>query len=225
MPYLKNAAFAVLTCTVFMLAAAAASLSAAPPDALERWLPVLNATFTPWGLHGASYGGRRDAFVCGPAHTSAAGPGASDFDYPAAACPVLQSGTIFNFGSGEPRRTQIVYDPAHRIALYSSGCCAERYYVLAAGVKPPPSAVRQADLSGVVTARGISLGASLSDVIRAYGKAVPMTLTDAAGSHVAVLAYTTFTSDPVHSSQACGQYQTFAFRQDKVALIELYVGC
>jgi hypothetical protein len=216
------------TVLIAVLGAVLACTAAASPNqaqALGRWLPRLTASFTPWGQSKAAYGAPPDAFVCGGTNASPAPIKASGFEYPEATCPVLKTGTAFSFGSGEPQQSHVVYDPTHRIALFSTGCCAARSYALASGVPAPPGTVVQADLSGVRTNRGAALGMTLDEITRRYGKAVSFTVAGPGGSTVPVLTYTTFTSDPVHASQACGQYQTFAFRSNKVYLIELYVGC
>lgn len=199
------------------------ALNASAATSIGTWLPKIAPNFTPWGQAKAAYHGRFDGFVCANAPPA---PKASPtgFDYAMSRCPVLQGGTPTVFGSGEPQRGKAVYDAAHRIALSYSGCCAARSYVLAAGITPPPIAIRSADLSEVKTSRGIGLGMTMSDVVAAYGKAVPY-LAGTGASAVPVLSYTTFGSDPVHSSEACGQYQTFAFRAKKVVAIEIYTGC
>jgi hypothetical protein len=193
-----------------------------PNDALGRWLPNVVPKFVPWGLEKASYGGKYDSFRCGGGSPIATNT--REFDFAIGTCHALQNGTALNYGSGEPQRGRVLYDPAHRIALYYVGCCAGRTYVLAADVAPPPSSVRSADLSGVGTARGASLGMTIGDVMRAYGKAVPY-MAGSAGSVVPVISYTTFSSNPVQSSEPCGQYQTFAFKSKKVNVIQIYAGC
>jgi hypothetical protein len=203
----------------------AATLGATPSqnDALGRWLPNVVPNFVPWGQAKASYGGKFDSFRCGsglPITTKA-----QEFDFAIGTCRSLQDGTPLNFGSGEPQRGRVLYDPAHRIALYYVGCCAGRTYVLAADVARPPSSVRSADLRAVGTARGAALGMTMSDVIRAYGKATPYTASSG-GSVVPVISYTTFSSNPVRSNEAaCGQYQTFSFKNKKVIIVQIYVGC
>jgi hypothetical protein len=188
-------------------------------DAVGHWLPNVAPNFVPWGQAKARYGGRFDAFACGK---GAAVTGVTrDFDYAIGTCRILQKGTALYFGSGEPQQGRVLYDSVHRIALYYVGCCAGRTYVLAAGVPPPPTPVASADLSAVRTARGAALGMTMKEVVAAYGKAVPYI----AVSGAPVVSYTTFSSDPVHSNEACGQYQTFAFKNQKVQLIQIYVGC
>lgn len=196
--------------------------TAAPTEALGRWLPKIGANFVAWGQPKVRYGGRFDSFRCGgsPAKNGAV----RDFDYPEGTCPMLQHGTTLFFGSGEPQRGTVLYDPAHRIALYSVGCCAARTYLLAANVPPPPVAVQSADLRLVRTARGAALGMTRNALQAIYGKAAAY----AAGkgnAAVTVLSYTTFRSNPVRSNEGCGQYQSFAMKKDRVSAIEIYVGC
>lgn len=193
-----------------------------PNEALGRWLPNVAPNFVPWGQAKARYAGRFDSFACGtgPAQTNVT----REFDYAIGTCRILQKGTTLLFGSGEPQRGRVLYDSAHRIALYYVGCCAGRTYALAAGVAKPPAPVISADLSAVRTARGAALGMTMNDVAARYGKAVPYSA-GSGDSIVPVLSYTTFSSNPIHSSQACGQYQTFVFRNKKVSLIQIYVGC
>lgn len=193
-----------------------------PNEALGRWLPNVAPNFVPWGQAKAGYGGRFDSFRCG---TGAAVAGATrEFDYAIGTCRILQNGTSLLFGSGEPQRGKVLYDSVHRIALYYVGCCAGRAYVLAAGVAPPPSPVGSADLSGVRTARGAALGMTMNGVVAAYGKGIPY-MAGSGAAAVPAISYTTFPSNPVRSSQACGQYQTFAFKSKRVSLIQIYVGC
>ena len=199
------------------------TLNVSAATSIGTWLPKIAPDFTPWGQAKATYHGRFDSFVCANA-SPAPKASPSSFDYAMSRCPVLQGGTPTVFGSGEPQRGKAVYDAAHRIALSYSGCCAARSYVLAAGVGAPPITIRSADLSAVKTSRGVGLGTTMSDVVAAYGKAVPY-LAGTGASAVPVLSYTTFGSNPVHSSEACGQYQTFAFRAKKVTAIEIYAGC
>jgi len=200
--------------TVFVQALVAAAT-------LAGWLPQVGPQFTAWGNPHAAYHATRDSFVCAK---SAPKSGADQFDYPASTCPWLASGTPFVFGSGEPQRGKGVYDPAHRIALYDAGCCAGRTYVLAAGVSPPPVPLQSADLSGVRTQRGAGLGMTIQQVEKIYGAATPYAVGTGANA-ATVLSYATFASDPVHSEEPCGQYQSFAFRDAKAYAIEIYVGC
>ena len=105
-----------------------------PNEALGRWLPNVAPNFVPWGQAKARYAGRFDSFACGtgPAQTNVT----REFDYAIGTCRILQKGTTLLFGSGEPQRGRVLYDSAHRIALYYVGCCAGRTYALAAGVGP-----------------------------------------------------------------------------------------
>lgn len=196
--------------------------SPGPNAALGSWLPNIAPNFVPWGQATASYRSPFDSFRCGSG--AAVTTNTREFDYPIGTCRSLQAGTALNFGSGEPQRGKVLYDPAHRIALYYVGCCAGRTYVLASGVAAPPAAVKSADLSAVRMARGAALGMTMRDLIAAYGKSVPYTA-GKGDAIVPVVSYATFSSNPVHSNEACGQYQSFAFKQKTVAVIQIYVGC
>lgn len=210
--------FAIL----FVVVASTFGAGPAPTEALGRWLPKIAANFVAWGQPKARYGGRFDSFQCGgsPGKKSAV----RDFNYPESTCALLQHGTTLFFGSGEPQRGTVVYDPRHRIALYSVGCCAARTYVLASNVAPPPVPVRSADLSLVRTARGAALGMAAGALQSIYGKADAYAASNGNATRT-VLSYTTFRSNPVRSNEGCGQYQSFAMRNDRVSAIEIYVGC
>lgn len=203
----------------------ASALAATPAatEALGTWLPNVAPNFSPWGNQKTTYGVAFDAFRC-PGTAPAVTTKAQDFDFPIGTCRALQTGTTLFYGSGEPQQGKVLYDAANHIALYYVGCCAARTYVLASGVVPPPSSVVDADLSAVKTSRGITLGASTDDVIRVYGKAIPYTVGSGA-STVPLVSYATFKADPVHSDGGCGQYVSFAFKQKKVNLIQIYAGC
>jgi hypothetical protein len=194
-----------------------------PTEALGRWLPKIAANFVAWGQPNVRYGGRFDSFRCGG--STAKKSTVRDFDYPESTCSVLRHGTTLFFGSGEPQRGRLVYDTAHRIVLYSVGCCAARTYLLAANVPPPPAPVRSADLSLVRTARGAALGMTRDGLQAIYGKSDPYVAGRGAAA-LRVISYTTFRSNPVRSNGGgCGQYQSFAMKNDRVSAIEIYVGC
>ncbi|HVA32827.1 MAG TPA: hypothetical protein VNG31_01690, partial [Candidatus Baltobacteraceae bacterium] len=175
----------------------AASIASADTG-IGGWLPTLGVQFSPWGSAQAKYVRKFDSFRCGSAAPSSTANPAT-FDYPMSACAVLMGGTAFSFGSGEPQRGRVVYDSSHRIVLYYSGCCASRAYVLAADASPPPMPLRAADLSGVRTQRGITLGMTIDQVQHVYGPATAYAPSNGPPG-VRILTYSSFSSDPVRSS-------------------------
>jgi len=178
----------------------AASIASADTG-IGGWLPTLGVQFSPWGSAQAKYVRKFDSFRCGSAAPSSTANPAT-FDYPMSACAVLMGGTAFSFGSGEPQRGR----------------------VLAADASPPPMPLRAADLSGVRTQRGITLGMTIDQVQHVYGPATAYAPSNGPPG-VRILTYSSFSSDPVRSSEACGQYQVFAFRDRRLYFIEIYVGC
>jgi hypothetical protein len=114
----------------------------------------------------------------------------------------------------------LVYDPVRRVALYEQGCCAWQETVLAVVPKPPPSAVKSANLGAVRTRRGIGLGASPSAVRGAYGAARLYPSTTKRG--FLVLSYYR-----MHGTKgsACGWFENFVFRGGRLVEIEAGHGC
>jgi hypothetical protein len=185
---------------------------------LGGWLPNPDSGFTAWSAGEASVTNRHDYFVCG---TSAPTEKPQSFDYAGSACPALKNGTSFSYGSGEPIAGRAVYDRARRIALYFKGCCAWRGFALTANVAAPPSTVAGANLSAVRTHSGIALGMTKAQVERIYGAARSHATKSMPG--VTTLTYTTMKSK--NSAEACGQWQSFSFRNDALVSIELLAGC
>jgi hypothetical protein len=198
----------------------AAATVPAGNSALGPWLPNPDTGFTAWSNGQTAMTAQYDYFVCGSAHTPSVPK--QDFDYPGSACPLFTHATAFEYAPEV--KGSVVYDAAHAIVLYKKGCCAERGFALASGIKKPPRAVASADLSQVHTMRGIALGMSAAQVQAIYG---PSKLHDAKGlPGVAALAYTTMKGTPTKpQGEPCGQYQSFFFRQGRVVSIELLTGC
>jgi hypothetical protein len=116
-----------------------------------------------------------------------------------------------------------VYDTAHSVALYYKGCCAWRGFALSSALKAPPKPVASADLTGVHTMRGVSLGMTQKQLVRIYGAASPHTAKGQPG--LTTVSYTTMTHGPNGGGEACGQFQSFTFKSDKLVSIELLAGC
>jgi len=185
---------------------------------LGAWLPNPDSGFTAWSAGQASVTNRHDYFVCG---TSAPAEKPQSFDYAGSACPALKNGTSFSYGSGEPIAGRAVYDAARATVLYFKGCCAWRGFALTANVTAPPSAVAAANLGAVRTHSGIALGMTPAQVKRIYGSAPAHATKGMPG--VSTLSYTTMKSKD--STEACGQWQSFYFRNGALVSIELLAGC
>lgn len=189
-----------------------------PP--LGEWLPASDTGFEAWRLKQVARVKGYDYFVCG----SAAKPTlrTDDFHYPGSVCGPLKRGTAYVYGTAEPIRGTVVYDKAHRIVLYDKGCCAWRGYAFTADTAAPPKPVANADLSAVHTMRGAALGMTQAQLTRIYGPAAPHSVKGRPG--YATLSYTTMTGGP-NDSEACGQFQSFTFKSDRLVSIELLTGC
>jgi len=188
---------------------------------LGNWLPKADSGFNAWSRGQATQITRYDYFACGtsakptlPTH---------DLHYPGSACPLLKTATPFVYGSAEPIKGSILYDLSGGIVFFNTGCCAWRGYALVAGAGAPPQSVAQASLKDVRTARGVKLGMTPAEVTAIYGRAV---LRNAA-NHAAVttLYYTTMHGTPKNSPDACGQHQSFFFKQGRLVEIDLLMGC
>jgi hypothetical protein len=189
---------------------------------LAAWLPRIGHGFEPSNRGEAAWSRKYDFFLCGKTPVAQETPFAN-FAYAGRGCPLLENGTSFVYGATEPTKGRVVYDSAHRIALYQEGCCAWRNTVLAAGVGAPPTPVQNADLGSVRTDRGVTLGMGEEQVIAIYGRAAAHAVKGAAS--VAMLSYTTMHGNPSSAANACGQFQNFAFRNKKLFYIELLAGC
>ena len=188
---------------------------------LGNWLPKADSGFNAWSRGQATQISRYDYFVCGtsakptlPTH---------DLHYPGSACARLKSATSFVYGTAEPIKGSILYDRPAAIVLFNTGCCAWRGYVLVAGTGAPPQSVAPASLKDVRTARGVKLGMTPPEVMAIYGHA----LLRAGANRVAAatLYYTTMHGTPKNSPDACGQHQSFFFKQGRLAEIDLLMGC
>ncbi len=205
-------------------AAAGPARSAQSPSsaAIGAWLPDPEGGFDAWAKGRTVKVATPEYFRCGTAATPQ--PDVRDFDYAGSACPLLARATSFSYGPAGPIRGAVVYDPARRIVLFVKGCCAWRGFALVSGVAPPPVSVAQADLGGVGTARGASLGMTIAQVQKIYGAAA---LHDVAGRPgVAALTYTTMKGTPNDDAgDPCGQLQSFSFKDGRLVGIELLSGC
>jgi hypothetical protein len=206
---------ALIACSSAALAAVA---SGDVNASLGKSLPDPEAGFTTWAAGESSVTNRYDYFVCGASLPSVKPP---DFDYAGSACPALMKGTRFSYGPAGPLTGRAVYDRAHGIAFYYKGCCAWRGFMLAAYPASPPKPVGAADLNAVHTFRGVSLGMTQAQAEGVYGSARPHAVKGMPG--VTALSYTTMKSKD--SSEPCGQWQTFSFRQGHLISIELLAGC
>lgn len=167
-------------------------------EALGAWLPANEDIFEPWRLHRAAVGalGWSDLFTIPP------------------------DATFFWHGEAGPPKVHLVYDPVRRVALFSQGCCSWQETILATVAKPPPGAVKTADLAAMRTRRGIGLGASPDAVRRAYGKAVLYPSTAKRG--LRVLAYYRM---QYPKGSACGWFENFVFRGARLIEIQAGHGC
>ena len=225
-----NALWAIVL--TLALTTPAATIAAAVPDAaktfgsawspaLGAWLPDPNVGFTAWSNGQTARTNQYDYFVCGTARTPT--ETRQSFYYAGSVCPPVKNGTFFVYGTAEPIKGNVVYDRVHGIVLYSKGCCAWRGFALTANPGRPPKPVSDADLTGVHTMRGVSLGVTRAQFERIYGPARPH---DAKGRPgVTTLSYTTMKAKPTEPGDACGQFQSFSFRQDRLVSIELLAGC
>ncbi len=191
-----------------------------PP--LGAWLPDPDTGFDAWAKARTAQINQYDYFVCDGSHTPALPR--QNFDYPGSSCPLAKNGTTYVFGAAEPMKGNIAYDSARHIVLYSRGCCAWRGFALTANVAPPPKTVKNADLSAVHTMRGLALGMTMAQVRAIYGQARPYFARYPAGA--IAISYTTMRGTPTKAEgDACGQFQSFAFRQGRLISIELLTGC
>jgi hypothetical protein len=213
-PTMLALAFAALS----GIAAVAAGASNA---ALGAWLPDPDTGFTAWANGQAAASSAYDYFVCGNASPAEK---KQSFYYPGSACPLVKSGTSFSYSTPEPKKVNVLYDAAHAIVLYDKGCCAWRGFALTQVVSRPPAPVAAMDLRAVRTMRGVSLGMSSLAVQKLYGAAKPHATKERPG--MTTLSYTTMRGTPSKpSGDACGQFQSFFFRQDRLVSIELLTGC
>ena len=187
---------------------------------IGRWLPDPEIGFDAWSKRQNSVVSGYDYFVC--ADNAKPSVPLHDFDYAGSACGVLKNGTAFAYGPAGPIRGRVVYDRVHRIVLYAKGCCAWRGFALTANVAPPPKPVAAADLSAVRTKRGVTLTMTPAQVERIYGTASPHPTKGRPG--LSTLYYSTITGGP-NSPEACGQFQSFSFKNGRLVSIELLVGC
>jgi hypothetical protein len=189
--------------------------------ALGAWLPDPDTGFDAWSKGQAALSGRYDYFVCGAPRTPTETK--QSFYYAGSGCPLVTNGTYYVYGTAEPIKGNVVYDRAHRIVLYSRGCCAWRGFALSANAGPPPKPVSGANLSGVRTMRGVSLGMTRAQVEKIYGPARPHGTKGRPGG--TTLSYTTMKAKPNEPGDACGQFQSFSFLRDQLVSIELLAGC
>ena len=208
--------------TLAVAASAAFTVSAATADsnpALGAWLPDPNIGDEAWRKGQTTVTNQYDYFVCGGARAPTQKK--ESFDYGGSGCPLLKKGTSFAYAPAN--KGTVVYDRARRVVLYEKGCCAWRGFALSANLGLPPKPVSNADLSGVHTMRGVALGMNQAQVERIYGPTRPY---DAKGRPgVTTLSYTTMKTKFAELGGACGQFQSFSFRQDRLISIELYVAC
>jgi hypothetical protein len=183
---------------------------AACSEALGQWLPgAAFGGFTPWREGKTAKVAFLDSFVySGKGHV----PAHLRFG----TRPEPADGTFFVYGDAGPPKGNVVYDYRRHIAFYFQGCCSWQS-TIAANAAPPPKRVANRDLSTLHTQHGIALGDSVENVLRIYG---PAQLSGIPG-HPALkmLSY-------VHMvNNMCGQFDNFAFRNNRLISIELLTGC
>jgi hypothetical protein len=130
-----------------------------------------------------------------------------------------EGGTFFVNGMAGPPKGDAYYDAAHRIAFFSQGCCSWHEVVLAGAVSAPPVRVRDTDLRFVRTRRGVTLGMMPREVWRRYGWAKLYAMKG--HPEVELLSYTSRRS----ASEGCGNDENFAFRNNRLTLIQLRWAC
>jgi hypothetical protein len=134
------------------------------------------------------------------------------------------SGTRFTYGKAGPPKGVAIYDARDHIAFYGLGCCSWHAAVLAAGVAPPPLPIMERPLSGVHTARGLSLGMTMQQAVHIYGHATPDQVKGVPG--VSVLSYHhAIPPRPPSTYMECVQYATLGFYRDRLIYIGFYNGC
>jgi hypothetical protein len=206
----------------FVFAASTAPFALAADPTLSTWLPDLNSGFDAWSKGQATRVAQYDYFVCGSSMTPTVPK--QNLGYAGSACPLLTNGTLFVNVSAGPTKGHVVYDSAHGIVLYEKGCCAERGVALTTEIAKPPKPVSNANLTGVHTMRGVTLGMTAVQVEKIYGTTRPHTVKVQPG--LVTLSYTTMKGTPTKSAgDTCGQFQSFTFRQNRLVTIELLAGC
>ena len=213
---------------MLLAASATAAFAASPaavPDtnvAVGEWLSSPTTGFAAWRDGKAAVVKRYDSFLCDPRLQPT--DQRESFPYAGSACPILKSGTRFVYGPAGPTRGHVVYDRTRRIALFEKGCCAWRSFALVTNVAPPPKPVSSANLAIVRTARGVTLGMTQAQLKALYGPAKSYGTRGMPG--VTTLSYTTMTEKSTEpGGDACGQFQSFSFRDNRLTSIELLAGC
>lgn len=207
--------------TVALAASTAVAFGSAWSPALGAWLPNPDTGFDAWSKGQTAVTHQYDYFVCGSSRAPTEQK--RSFYYAGDVCSPIKNGTSFVYGTGEPIKGKVVYDRVHRIVLYNKGCCAWRGFALTANVEKPPKPVSDADLSGVHTMRGVSLGMTQAQVERIYGAVRTHAAKGRPGA--TTLSYTTMKAKPTEPGDPCGQFQSFSFRQNRLISIELLAGC
>jgi len=137
--------------------------------------------------------------------------------------PQSPKGGTFVVFRPELQKAHVIYDAAHGRVFYETGCCSWSETVLAYSVAPPALLANQ-NLWPLRTTRGIQLGMTPWEVMRVYGDAMRLPLSQPG---MTVLAYTTWPPrdklSKTHSE--CGQFENFYFFNNALVLIQLGNGC
>jgi hypothetical protein len=112
---------------------------------------------------------------------------------------------------------RVVYDPVHRIAFYSEGCCSFGYGVLMRTSTVAPAAVPRRDLGAMRTTRGVQLGMNASQVEAREGPAL-RTMGPAPNGRTALAYSTVLGAD-------CVEQRTFVFARGRRDAIDVLQGC
>ncbi|MDQ6780458.1 MAG: hypothetical protein M3Z37_04805 [Candidatus Eremiobacteraeota bacterium] len=220
---LKGLAFALIPTVASVLLTAVVSYhhacaelygASACVPVLTAWLPSLGDPDN-WWWHGkATRIHDRDGFRYGDESASRQIFGLT-----------LKQGTFFVREAPGPPKGRVIYDAAHRIALYEEGCCTAYKSVAADHVPLPPRKIVDRDLSQLKTVRGLQLGDSMERVLKVYGPSRALKLS--ANPGLVILAYTTWPPFGVESilKAPCGQVENFAFRHERLVYIEFGDGC
>jgi hypothetical protein len=188
---------------------------------LEQWIPSYSDTY--WSDHKKSDSGdwvRSPKSVIWQGDSLTLEPDPHHlFDPDRANYP---KSSEFYFGQKVPNRIGILYDPAHRIAVYQLGGHAWTQTVVASRMPAPPvtRSVLKADLSGLRTHRGITLGDSTAKVMRVYGIARKLHTTGL--PEYLRLSYET----PINTiNSPCESNDEFIFRNDSLIAIIFVWAC
>jgi len=118
-------------------------------------------------------------------------------------------------GGGKGR---IVYD----LVFYKVACCSEGETVLADSVQKPAEKLPGTDLSGVHTQHGFALGDPIARIQKVNGTALLQVVPH--HPDLRMLSYVAMYDGKI-APKACGQWQSFIFRNNRSISIDFTNGC